>query len=108
MHICRRRGLDCHWNITSTFETTCTENKTTQNTNLTYVMTWLWVKSDPKCIIKSAKNKTKCSFCSNEHNVNVVRSRPQKQEQVQAFHLSKTSSLVLDGQSEVASSFFGM
>lgn len=58
--------------------------KTTQHANLSDVLTRLWVKSDP--IIRSARNKTKCSFCSNEHN---VRSCPQKQ--VFAFRLRKTS-----------------
>ena len=48
--------------------------KTTQHANLSDVLTRLWVKSNP--IIRSARNKTKCSFCSNEHN---VRSCPQKQ-----------------------------
>ena len=50
--------------------------KMTQHANLSDVLTRLWVKSDP--IIRSARNKTKCSFCSNEHN---VRSCPQKQVQ---------------------------
>ena len=46
----------------------------TQHANLSDVLTRLWVKSD--LIIRSARNITECSFCSNEHN---VRSCPQKQ-----------------------------
>ena len=48
--------------------------KTTQHANLSDVLTRLWVKLDP--IIRSARKKAKCSFCSNEHN---VCSCPQKQ-----------------------------
>ena len=41
--------------------------KTTQQANLTDVLTRLWVKSDP--IVRSFRCIVKCSFCNGQHNV---------------------------------------
>ena len=49
--------------------------KTTQQANLTDVLTRLWIKSDP--IVRSYRRVVKCSFCNGPHN---VRSCPKKCE----------------------------
>ena len=49
--------------------------KTTQQVNLTDVLTKLWIKSDP--IVRSYRRVVKCSFCNGPHN---VRSCPQRLE----------------------------
>ena len=48
--------------------------KTTQQANVSDVLTRLWVKSDP--IVRSYRSIVKCSFCNGQHN---VRSCPHRQ-----------------------------
>ena len=48
--------------------------KTTQQANLTDVLTRLWVKSDP--MVLSYRSIVKCSFCNGQHN---IRSCPHRQ-----------------------------